>query len=287
MIKKICILLDRQRYKNRMLVPVLWIKDSLHRSFCDALVPYVKIRKRNAIFLPLCKTGNTSIKKVFFPEINYTDKTLEEFHRAIKTREKPMKDFLSLYSKNNFIFTFTRNPYSRLVSFYKDKIKYHAQLHSADSKNGIMEALANDYNHLFYTNMSFEACVCVASKIQDNLADPHFKTQCSFLVDKKGNLIPNFVGRFENLQNDFDYVLKKLKINCVKLPHLNETKKENWLDYYNEETIKLVNKRYKKDFKFLGYKMIYPRDFKKIKENPDQYLENQHVEIKGKTKKYF
>ena len=80
------------------------------------------------------------------------------------------------------------------------------------------------------------------------------RLQKSFLVDEKNNLIIDFLGKYENLKDDFDMVCKKLKIN-EQLIHINQSKSklEHYSYYYNNKSISLMKKHFEEDFKFLHY----------------------------------
>ncbi len=88
-------------------------------------------------------------------------------------------------------------------------------------------------------------------KIPAHKLDRHFKPQYYFI--EGFNL--DFVGKFENLEKDFKEVMKKAGIrNHPKLPHKRKSKKKkDYKDYYNEETKRLVQEKYKKDFELFGY----------------------------------
>ena len=47
---------------------------------------------------------------------------------------------------------------------------------------------------------------------------------CDWLLDNNGKLIVDFVGRFETLQKDFNFVCDKVGITPQELPHNNKTK---------------------------------------------------------------
>jgi hypothetical protein len=47
----------------------------------------------------------------------------------------------------------------------------------------------------------------------------------SYIVNGNGKVNIDFVGRFENLQSDFDVVVNLLGIKSQQLPHINITKK--------------------------------------------------------------
>ncbi len=63
----------------------------------------------------------------------------------------------------------------------------------------------------------------------------------------------DFVMRFERLQTDFDAVCDKLAISRVALPHYNASGKAAFRDYYDEETIELVAKRFHEEIECFGY----------------------------------
>lgn len=79
-----------------------------------------------------------------------------------------------------------------------------------------------------------------------------------FMV-KQGNLFyfahhAHFILRFENLQNDLDRMLDRLRLARVQLPHLNGTsKKLSYHNYYDPETIKIVAERFRSELLAFHY----------------------------------
>ena len=63
----------------------------------------------------------------------------------------------------------------------------------------------------------------------------------------------DFIGKFENLETDFEYICKKIGVNGIKLPHKNKTQRKNYRDYYNENTKTIIANWYKKDIDYFGY----------------------------------
>lgn len=70
-------------------------------------------------------------------------------------------------------------------------------------------------------------------------------------------IVPNFIGKFENLQKDWRVLQEKFSLS--DLSHKNATRKDDWRDYYDVKTAKLVYKIYKKDFETFGYEEEYQK----------------------------
>ena len=77
-------------------------------------------------------------------------------------------------------------------------------------------------------------------------------TQTSCLVDESGNLLVDFVGKFENLDQDFQSICHKVGISA-SLPHINKSKRTDYQDYYDAETRDLTARLYAEDIERFGY----------------------------------
>ena len=61
-----------------------------------------------------------------------------------------------------------------------------------------------------------------------------------FFYDDAGNLLVDYIGRYESINEDFSNICEKIGIN-VELPVRNSSKrKADYRTYYNEETVDLV-----------------------------------------------
>lgn len=91
----------------------------------------------------------------------------------------------------------------------------------------------------------------------------HVIPQAHFLCNRQGNLIVDFVGRFESLSKDFQDVSKKITGIPLSLPHKNKTpmrfkglfasRKTHCSDYYCEKTEAFVADYYAQDIELFGY----------------------------------
>ena len=63
----------------------------------------------------------------------------------------------------------------------------------------------------------------------------------------------DFIGRFENLQFDFDIVCNRIGIQNYTLPHYNKSKHEHWGHVFDKETQEHIHKIYSDDFNKFNY----------------------------------
>lgn len=146
-----------------------------------------------------------------------------------------------------FIFAFTRNPFDRLVSCYNNKIVQSKTLPDGFARLG------------FTKNMSFDGFAARVSAIADDSADTHFQSQSSMLTFG-GHIVPSFVGRFENLADDWlalDAALEQhagIRIGRLEKRNYRRGDTDDLRDYYaSNETFALVRQRYADDFR-----LFYP-----------------------------
>jgi len=215
---------------------------------------------------------NKNITK--FSEINAKEESILQLRNKGLTRyfdsaESPItKEEWNTYYK----FTFVRNPYDRMVSAFKylNKIK-KINIHKSNFKDFLFEnADLSDYGY-FHT----------------------FISQYDHLIDNNNNININYIGKFENLNEDFIKVLcnigiseinhtKYLEDNIIinsssqgkmhydKTDKTDKTNKSLYTDYYDEECLQQINTYFEKDFKQFNFKMCKNRE--ELIEDSEKYI---------------
>lgn len=138
---------------------------------------------------------------------------------------------------NYFIFTLVRNPFTRIASAYQHNVR------SGSTSN---------FKH-FLENIS-----------PINLW--YFPQSYFINHNSKGDRFINYIGRYENYEIDVKYVLNKIGVSNIKIPHENKNPiydrhpnidQQNYykLLYKDKWCKDWVLERYKNDFKIFNYDM--------------------------------
>ena len=142
---------------------------------------------------------------------------------------------------NYFVFTFVRNPLSRVYSCYKNKVKNPKR---ADKKD-------IHCNSEFYYDMDFAAFVDTIVKLPDDILDRHLRSQSWFLCDDQG-LLPDFIGKLENFNADWDIVSDRYGL--PKPIHWNKTGTSGKItDICTRASLEKLIQRYADDIRLFGY----------------------------------
>lgn len=89
----------------------------------------------------------------------------------------------------------------------------------------------------------------------EKIKDKHhvqWEKQYKFVLNDNGDLIVDFLGRFENFREDSNYIFERLNIQ-IDLPHSNATTHSHYSDYYDSESMEMVAELYQQDIHFFGY----------------------------------
>jgi hypothetical protein len=197
--------------------------------------------KNKIIFIHIPRTGGTSIEKFFFKHQNFRDFGVDDKGNYIQHYSLPELINKNLVSndqvKNYYKFAFVRNPWDRILSEFLFQKK-----HESIVTNMSFEIFLEETSKLLNDQPSLLSSIRGISK---HLGQQHDYTKNSEL---------NFIGRFENLQEDFEKVLSFIgHTPSIYLTKENSSKHEHYSHYFNQKTKDLVAKIYHDDIHVFDY----------------------------------
>jgi hypothetical protein len=193
------------------------------------------------IFVHVQKTGGNSVRAalgadIFDPRKHFLARELREIYgRAVWD--------------SCFKFSFVRNPWDRLVSWWSliDNARQYVDLAKPPNRF---------FSYVLTHARSFEEFLL---RCDDEIVDSDgrkniFRNQIDYLVDDDGTIIVDLIGRFERLQEDFDKIGRRLGRAPAALPRINASQHAAYTDYYTPATAEIVARRYARDIEQFGYR---------------------------------
>ena len=206
------------------------------------------------IFIHIQKTGGVSISNLLRQYIPTTTPGRGLRHisarRALKQVENP---------DDYFKFAFVRNPWDRLVSWYTmiDEARKGVADGTAEPMTRRLIKKNNLFKYVLRCGPTFDEFVknCTEKQWMGNGYYSFTFNQLRYLTDKNGEVLVNYIGRFENLAQDISHVFDKLGLEAsqLELPHENRSAHSHYSEMYTPETREIVRKRFRRDIEFFGY----------------------------------
>ena len=188
-------------------------------------------------FISIPRTGTNSVRKSLG-----LVRTNSDNHQPTRA----MRDVLGPREwDRRFTFSFVRNPYSRLVSWFAFCKKL--------AKQGTLPADARKlYLTASFSQWVLDGCPHHFNAVRFHGVNP--LSLCDYLLDEKGNVMVDFVGRVENFNADFAVVCKKLGVPTPTLKHVNKSKHAAYRNYYRVPAVrKAADKMLARDCEVFGY----------------------------------
>ena len=177
------------------------------------------IDQYKAIFIHIPKNAGTSIEEYFG---NGSVRIQPNKHADIYEIKRKFKNSYNNYRK----FTIIRNPYDKMISWY-----FY-----------LKRNLGENYNIIEFNKW-----------IKDPSKFWHANDPISFLKPQY-EWIDNTVEiiKFENINKELNDFFKEE----INLPIINKSNHNNYLEYYNKESLNIIYNRYKEDFEKYNYKKL-------------------------------
>ena len=209
--------------------------------------------KYNFLFVHIAKTGGTSVRAALAP-LRWRDpfyipqfiasrlshltghriaSKLPRHARIIAAKEMlPQELFDKLFK-----FAFVRNPWDLQVSSWHHlrRERPHLVEHLPNFESFLRWKLDPERPYQYHIDTSIER-------------------QTDYLKDLEGTIIVDFIGKYENLQEDYEEACRRIGIKPPPLPHKRQAKdRKNYQKYYDEETAALIAEYFREDIETFGY----------------------------------
>jgi hypothetical protein len=195
---------------------------------------------RRFVFVHVFKVGGTSMRALLEPHATIpvygvacraelgvqAEPTLHKHATALQIKNAADPRLWTQYFK----FAFVRNPWDWQVSLYHYMI--------SDSFNPHYDEVRRFG--------SFDAYIrwrCAEAPAP----------QCAFVCDEFGQLLVDFVGRFERIHEDFALVTERIGLGRLNLPHLKKVEHAPYQELYTPETRGLVARAFEPDIGMFAY----------------------------------
>jgi hypothetical protein len=226
--------------------------------------PAKKIIEKNYLWLPelgiaygrIPKAANTSIRDALLqmlnldldPELALPNK--DDFWKGLPKSKASMLTKKQLLShpetRNAWVFSFVREPFSRLYSCWNNKVIENETLSRQLLEIGVVKG------------MTFETFVETVCNAPDEGSDVHVRSQASFLT-LGSQLLPHFVGRVETMDSDWTHLQYEVRLRSGHaLPEIARRNARAMAtpdisEQYPLELRQMVARRYQRD-----YELFYP-----------------------------
>ena len=202
--------------------------------------------KYKFVFIGVPKTGTQSMSEILSlyektPPTRFLDKTNKTgYHQPFYAHAKA-ETVKKYFIKNGwdwdkyFKFCFVRNPWDRAVSSYFYKLRTDFKDKNFSRHCSRMRKEIKNFNEFVNSKFLFH------------------ENQTDFFLTNNNESLVDFVGRFENIDSDFNFICKTIGIPNWKLPKINQTNHKFYKSYYDNELIEVVRHKFRKDIDLLDY----------------------------------
>lgn len=187
------------------------------------------------------------MKTPYEPPADVHDRSLSPLLRPLQMPERAFTECMT--SPEWFRFAFVRNPYTRVLSAYLDKIQ-----RNRPEKKEILNSLGRDPKEL-EAEVSFLEFLQAIRKTPNGLRDNHWRPQVQLLFI--GQCDYHVIGAFERLEQDVAYVTERMGVTRrFKLDNVGNhaTDAASALkEWYTGEVMDVFESLYDGDFRTFGY----------------------------------
>lgn len=199
----------------------------------NGLRSFAPFDEQKCIFVHIPKNGGMSIAKGIFGDQLLGGHYCAEFFRVV------YKDRFDAYFK----FAVSRNPWDRLVSAYEFL-----------KSGGMYEG------DRLWAEKHLSGCADFHDFVQHWLTPRnihkglHFVPQHEFVCSKKGELLVDYVGKLEQVNESYAYIRNQLGLPAEDAPLVNRSRRQkDYRAYYSAADAEKTAEIYRRDIELFGY----------------------------------
>lgn len=202
------------------------------------------------IFVEVPKTGSSSIRAIIgnppvphldICQIKYNLQNYWTRYGGFKNRiisaiymllpERQRNEIGNNIFETYYKFGFVRNPWDRVVSLYL-------------RNEGLQMREKMNFGE-FVEWIKYSSSTCLYPV-------PH-TNQLDWFVDPSGNILVDYIGKFEHLESDWSVISERLGLTQT-LPHKKKgDTRKHYTEYYSASTRKIIESRFRVDIEYFEY----------------------------------
>ncbi len=206
------------------------------KNYKDRLYYFVRDKRRKLVFVHTKYFSDFS-----FIHINKTGGSSIEHALRVPLIHEPATIFREKIGvdrwQRRFSFAIVRNPWDRTVSHYH----YRQMTDQTGLRDGALSF--SDWVKKVYVEQSPEYVD----------EEKMFLTQTDWVTDEEGRIMVDYIGRFEQLDEAWSEICRRLNRSDTALPHVKKSSRQNYRDYYDQDTRDIVGNFFKVDVENFGY----------------------------------
>lgn len=200
--------------------------------------------KYKFIFVHVPKTAGISIETALLPALDKNDVVSLSsdvfrphiyglyLHSTINTIAKHVD------VNNYYKFCFVRNSWDRHVSLFSNLCQTNN---------------FGEYNNVLFKDWLNNDDIQIKKNMPLYIQIKYKKLPQLHWATSKNKICMDFIGRFENLVEDFSYICSSIGIK-VQLPLLNQSQHGHYSTYYDQESKEIVSNLMKQDIDYFNFK---------------------------------
>lgn len=222
-----------KKFVARHEIPILWKWGSGFWNFNTK--QQINIDHENKyIFIHIPKTAGTSVRHALHQaQFSHQSKgTRLAFHKHTPALTIKRNISKSIWN-SHFKFAFVRNPWDLMVSSYYWWLRKGKRYSKSIAQKAIQVEQCRDFREFILSDFG-----------STHINELEARDLSHWICDENGEIIVDFVGKVENLQQDLEYVFNQLGASCPKVKVSNASQRDTYQKYYDRETKEAIANRF-------------------------------------------